>query len=211
MLRRSSSIFAPIVDANPENDPGLLPATLVTREQVPELDRAIVPPLHKAARDGKAALAAALLKNDHGDVHATDAANQTALHYACGSAHKDSLKIVKLLASRGANPNRKDFMGCTALHNAVRMRRLDVVRFLVQLTGSHPANVNVSDCRMNTPLHYAASYGQTEIAKLLVKKGAHLNVLNRDNVTPLHIAKQRGDVEIIQVIMAAKDKRRMES
>jgi hypothetical protein len=43
----------------------------------------------------------------------------TPLHYACHGAHCTNLDFIQLLLDRGANPNAKNDLGATPLHNTV--------------------------------------------------------------------------------------------
>jgi len=73
----------------------------------------------------------------------------------------------------------------TALHVAVCHQRLSVVSILL----SHGANVNsVSryDCR--TPLHVGASYGNTDVIRLLVDNRASVDQTDVYGSTALHLA-----------------------
>ncbi len=49
----------------------------------------------------------------------------------------------------------------------------------------------------NSPLHYAIYYKQTEVAELLIKKGADVNIRNRVKKTPLFYVKQLKDVKLL--------------
>ena len=51
--------------------------------------------------------------------------------------------------------------------------------------------MNMMDKRFKwTPLHYAAERIRSDIAKLLIKEGADLNLMDNDGDTPLHIVFQ---------------------
>mmetsp|Transcript_15295 Transcript_15295/g.28133 ORF Transcript_15295/g.28133 Transcript_15295/m.28133 type:complete len:227 (-) Transcript_15295:153-833(-) len=189
-------------------DDGVLPPGNLTRGQVGELDMVLIPDLHKAARDGKAQLVSALVKTERESISSVDCANQTAMHYACGSQHDTALEIVSTLVKSGASPNLKDTWGCTPLHNAVRSNRTDLVKFLVGVGGSYPINLNCSDIFMNTPLHLAAELHRTDCAKLLLEAGANYTVLNSENLTAAMKAKAANYVDIVNLLIAAVDKGR---
>ena len=52
------------------------------------------------------------------------------------------------------------------------------------------ANPNVMDEKQETPLFYAAHFGYTEIADLLIQNGANLNLKNHNN-WPNHLVQVR--------------------
>jgi hypothetical protein len=53
----------------------------------------------------------------------------------------------------------------------------------------------------NTPLHFAASKGCTEVARLLLRHGADPNAQDKNGETPLHIAASEGHVGIVKLLL----------
>ena len=51
-----------------------------------------------------------------------------------------------------------------------------------------------------TPLHYAATHGRVEAAKVLIEKGAALHLEDEDGHTALELAKKSGYSEIAEMI-----------
>jgi ankyrin repeat protein len=60
--------------------------------------------------------------------------------------------------------------------------------------------VNAIDRNGETPLHYAASSGQKEMAALLITKSADVDAQNRRKSTPLHAAVWRGHKEVAELL-----------
>lgn len=59
------------------------------------------------------------------------------------------------------------------------------------------------------PLHNACSYGHYEVAELLVRHGASVNVADLWKFTPLHEAAAKGKYEICKLLLKVrKNKRR---
>ncbi len=54
----------------------------------------------------------------------------------------------------------------------------------------------------NTGLHWASSYGFTEMAKLLVSHGADVNLKNMEGNSPLHWAAGQGNTEIVKILVS---------
>ena len=48
-----------------------------------------------------------------------------------------------------------------------------------------------------SPLHLAAWAGQVEVARLMVEKGAEVNMRSSTGDTPLHLACQHGNIEVV--------------
>ncbi|KAK6195117.1 hypothetical protein SNE40_000608 [Patella caerulea] len=66
-------------------------------------------------------------------------------------------EVVYHLVKLQVNVNVKDFMGRTALHEAMYTGRYEIVKYLI----SAKANPNVQDDRRSTPLHYACQCVET--------------------------------------------------
>jgi len=56
------------------------------------------------------------------------------------------------------------------------------------------------------PLHNACSYGHYEVAELLVRHGASVNVADLWKFTPLHEAAAKGKYEICKLLLKVVDK-----
>jgi ankyrin repeat protein len=52
-----------------------------------------------------------------------------------------------------------------------------------------------------TALHYAAFYGYTEIARLLIERGARVNAGDRRGRRPIHLAVNRGHLEVVELLV----------
>ena len=78
---------------------------------------------------------------------------------------------VQAALTDGVDVNMRNCRGATALHEAARMGRQDVVRVLIQHKNT---NTNVIDYNARTPLFYAASQGNIDIFMFLVEAGALL-------------------------------------
>jgi len=76
---------------------------------------------------------------------------------------RSDTKIVTLLLKKGANPNKKDNNGNTALIWANRMGQTENVKLLLEAG----ANPNVTDNNGNTALMFASKLGHTKIVRLL--------------------------------------------
>ena len=53
-----------------------------------------------------------------------------------------------------------------------------------------------------TPLHWAARFGQSQVAELLIAEGADVNAKNVVGQTPLHLAAGASHKEIIELLIA---------
>lgn len=86
------------------------------------------------------------------------------------------------------------------IHTAVLFNNLEAVRQHIEagtdLNGKEPFSGS-------TPLVSAATFGHTEIAKMLIDAGADLTIANNDGTTPLHSAAFFCRVEIVQMLIDA--------
>jgi len=62
-------------------------------------------------------------------------------------------------------------------------------------------NVNGKDAAGNMPLHTASATGKIDIVRLLVEKGAKIDVPDYDMKTPLHRAVESGNLETVEYIL----------
>jgi ankyrin repeat protein len=118
------------------------------------------------------------------------------------AARLAEVDIMRILAAAGANPQAATRIGVTPLMAAVVPDRrslalrslqaeqaanqtLEAVRLILQLG----ADVNETNAEGDTALHIAAWKGANAIIRLLVEKGAKLDVKNKVGQTPLSLTK----------------------
>ena len=63
------------------------------------------------------------------------------------------------------------------------------------------AEVNASETRSCSPLHFAAIEGYAEIASLLLKHGANVNAQDNTGLRPLHYAAWYGYTEVVKLLL----------
>jgi len=92
--------------------------------------------------------------------------------------------------------------GKTPLHEAAQFSRAEIVRILLE----HNVKVDPLKRADWTPLMLACTKDgpeALEIVKMLVCRGADLNLKNKDGWTPFHLAAREGDVEIMNTLIAS--------
>ncbi len=100
------------------------------------------------------------------------------------------LETVDFLLKRGASPNQPDSTGKTPLAWVIGYSEADAgtrMRMLKMLleAGADPKAVQQDEYRF-TPLHEAALLGKTEIARVLLNRGADIRATDKEGNTPLH-------------------------
>ena len=83
-----------------------------------------------------------------------------------------------------------------ALHNACQFNQQAVTKWLISMD----ADANSTDIEGNTPVHFAAMYGHTEILQYLHAGGGRMDTENNLGETPLALAQAYGKDRIVQLI-----------
>jgi ankyrin repeat protein len=175
-------------------------------------------PLHDAVLKSHKQVAELLLNNG-AEVNAKNQDGIMPLYMAARSGNK---YVTKLLLTHGADVNAKDNNGRAPLHIAAHKGHKHVAELLL----AHKAEVNVRDKSGFTPLHYAAWWSFLEVAEvllskknieaqikaghkacsdvaeLLLGKGAEVNAKNQDGITPLYMAARSGNKYVTKLLLA---------
>lgn len=180
--------------------------------------------------DGNIQTVQELLAKDPNLISAVDNRHKAtctpALHLAVRHGYDD---IVRLLLSKGVNPDVKNEYNSSALEVAAKNGRANVVASLVSygadINGekqefhrsplffasngevaealiTNGADVNRHDKLNITPLHFVSQDGATEAARVLMEHGANVNARNNWGETPLHWAARRGQKDVAELLVA---------
>jgi ankyrin repeat protein len=140
-------------------EPGRLPPNIAKGER----NMAEAKDIFKAVRRGDVQLAAALLEDYPGLVHAREDDGSTPLHAA---AWKGFSEMVQLLIDREADVNAmsvNEHFGGTPLHAAAHGNRKEVAELLI-MAG---ADISVKSANGRNPLEETEVHKATKVAKLL--------------------------------------------
>jgi ankyrin repeat protein len=156
------------------------------------------PMLGLAARNGDAAVAAALL-----DAGARpDAPDPIGFTPLIEAARDGKLEVAQLLLARGANARQRSAangLELTALHLAAAGGQ----RSLVELLVARGADINARDIEGATPLLWATNQ-QPEMAVLLVKLGADPDIAPKEGDAPRVIAEKRKMAALLEAMKPAR-------
>lgn len=117
--------------------------------------------------------------------------HSTPLHFAAGY---NRVAVVEYLLHHGADVHAKD-KGYTLCLSSV----------LVCCDGTDWHDRTFCFFRGLVPLHNACSYGHYEVAELLVRHGASVNVADLWKFTPLHEAAAKGKYEICKLLLKVRN------
>jgi len=114
------------------------------------------------------------------------------------AVRQQDVATVRALVKSGADVNRPEGDGATALHWAVHGDSAALVRVLL---GAGASATAANDLGV-TPLHLAAANGNTEILTLLLERHVDPNAAAASGVTPLMEAVRSGRVDAVRVLLA---------
>jgi outer membrane protein OmpA-like peptidoglycan-associated protein len=144
---------------------------------------------------------------------------------------KDNNSTQKVDVNNPSEINHKDFIDELALHDAIRARDIEHVKFLIEegsdlntqdiygytpvhlasrlqeleiltLLLEHGANVNNTDIYKDTPLLDSTRNNYTKISELLICNGAHRNVEDTHEMSPLHNSSKNKNLYISRMLLA---------
>ncbi|CAG9327368.1 unnamed protein product [Blepharisma stoltei] len=109
-----------------------------------------------------------------------------------------SYEVTYFLLEKGSDPNCRNAIGETPLHQAADNSELRLVRALLEFN----ANPNLKTNDGETPLHQATFRGDVGIVELLLLRGANPNEKNSvTGKTSLHIAAECEQVECLKMLL----------
>src|SRR5215467_3108124 len=101
------------------------------------------------------------------------------------AAKANDIARVRELLNAGGDPNFRDHLGATPLHDAAWNGYKEIAELLLD----HRADVNARHIEAgSTPLHYAIIKDHAGIVAVLLAHGAEVKATYRSGATPLHLA-----------------------
>ena len=110
------------------------------------------------------------------------------IQFTCWPSGDDDLsqqlKCLRELLDAGADVNRRDFSGTTALHYACKepIGQVEIVKLLIQRGAS--ASLDVKDLDGHTPLGLSVAANQLNFALTLLRAGAKMQILKHRWLSP---------------------------
>jgi ankyrin repeat protein len=113
------------------------------------------------------------------------------------------IEIVKLLIEKGADLNETDDDGWTCLMYA-RKGNIEMINLLLK---SAPHIIDLCTFQGNTALMLTVNEENTKVAKLLIEKGANIEIQNKNGKSALDFAKASENIELVELIICTKYKK----
>jgi ankyrin repeat protein len=169
------------------------------------------PLLHVAANSGNIEVVKVLLDNG-ADVNQRGACGELALHWVAAKGHTDIAKLlldagseiniaavkqrgdIDLIVNEEVNPVAEELKSLEQTEAQIKAARAGSGLQVI-------ARPRVVFAIGDTPLHSAAQWGHSEIAKLLVSCGADINAHNKFGESPLHYASVFRHKEIVWILL----------
>ncbi|KIV80417.1 hypothetical protein PV11_07917 [Exophiala sideris] len=110
----------------------------------------------------------------------------------------NSVEMARMLVAAGANVDGASADGWTALHEAARHGHFGLIIVLMEELG---ANIHAKLVNGSEPIHLAAQEGHDTCVRVLLERGADVNITNFNGRTPLHIAAESGRNMVIPTLL----------
>jgi ankyrin repeat protein len=157
----------------------------------PETPRAV--PLYYAAKFGFRDLAEHLIAENPDHINARGGSKETPMHVAASQGH---INILSLLLDHGADVDVRNKTGETPLLRASWTGKREAGWYLID----RGADINAPDERNFTPV-FVAFKGHVESARMLLERGAVIDIKNRSGETPLHQAVRWAEIELVRLFL----------
>ncbi|XP_058837030.1 uncharacterized protein LOC131693323 [Topomyia yanbarensis] len=162
-------------------------------------DKDLTTALQEAAMYGQMECVNLLLENG-ADPNFEDLQGTTSLTRAISGFHR---VIAELLLDRGVDlENSRAYRWLayneSLLHAAILHKRVDFIDILIKRV---EIDVNITDKRIRTPLHYAAELGLNKATEILLENNARWDLLDDLQATPLILATLHGHCETAELLL----------
>jgi ankyrin repeat protein len=154
-------------------------------------------PLHYAVL-GRQRDVVELLLEKHAEVNARDSNGKTPLYWAAAKGYKDIAELLRLHGGQDSMTVANSAVGLPTIHNAARNGDVEKVKMFLK---ANPTLAFSRDETGMTPLHWAASFAQKNMAQLLLANKAQVNAQDSKGVTPLHLAAANGNKDMLELLL----------
>ena len=130
------------------------------------------------------------------DIDYRDSEGNTLLLLACQYRCED---LVRIMLNKGADPNAINMSGACCLHFACYKDSASkaIAKALLQNGANPEVSEPIYGC---TPLHYCASFGDTDFCKMLISYGAQVSTYDHYNYTAVDYAREAGNALVARYL-----------
>ncbi|XP_053571098.1 transient receptor potential cation channel subfamily A member 1 [Bombina bombina] len=153
-------------------------------------------PLHHAVKKGHLELMLMIINDTNTEVlNVLDCRGNSPLHWA---VQKNQANCVKILLSRGANPNILNHYRLSPLHMAVQLHFNNIVEELINHSAT---NIDLQGDLGNSPVMQACYKDNPEALKLLLNHGAKMCKRNKLGCFPIHMTAFSGSLRCMDIVL----------
>lgn len=118
------------------------------------------------------------------------------------AVHGGDIKAVELCLKSGAKISTQQHDLSTPVHLACAQGAIDIVKLMFTLQPEEKLNsLSCTDIQKMTPLHCASMFDHPEIVEYLVREGADINALDKEQRSALLLAASRGGWRTVNVLI----------
>jgi ankyrin repeat protein len=143
-----------------------------------------------------------LIDEEKLNINLPDERGNCHLHIAAFKGHDE---CVQILLANGAGVNARDGFGNVPLHFAAKYKHIKTLEVLSEMQG---VDFDAINQKGGTALKIAAFEGHDEVVRVLLEKGAKVDIITQGETLykyqALHLAAKSGHVAIVQVLIDAK-------
>ena len=151
--------------------------------------------LHIAARNGHLKLCEKLVAEYKFDMNMVNNLGWTALHH---SAHNGSYELIEFFIKMGADIHLKTNDGSNCFHIAAFSGHLNLCETLIDI---HSFDVDMTNSKGWTGLHYSAKCGSHDLINFFVDKKINIYQKTKDGMNCLHIAASKGHFNLCKTLI----------
>ncbi|GAM20862.1 hypothetical protein SAMD00019534_040370 [Acytostelium subglobosum LB1] len=188
----------PLIKAIKENDLNTLDSILKLQTDINVCDTEGTPALHLAAASNNIPLMMLLLKHNDSKILQKDSLGNSPLHlFSQKCLTLTSEEPILKLIDKGCSTNAQNNFGETPLHTAIMSTTPKT--FLIEVLLNKGANINQKTKNDETPLLYAIKFAKVEFVRLLIQRGADINMEGGSPPKkPMDLARQLNNSSIVQ-------------
>ncbi|XP_040210340.1 transient receptor potential cation channel subfamily A member 1 isoform X1 [Rana temporaria] len=153
-------------------------------------------PLHYAAKHGHLEIVFMIVNEGTDEaLNALDSRGGTPLHWAIV---KNQVGSVRILLSRGANPNLLNFYRLAPIHMAIQLHHNSIVE---ELLNHSTTDINLEGDLGNSPIMTACYKDNAEALIMLFNHGAKLCKRNKIGCYPIHMTAFAGSLKCMDLVL----------